>query len=318
MDQWSKIDSWISASDADNDTITKYQFWDSGTGATSAYFWTPTNSHWAANTVIDVSAADLGSVWLKGGSATGSETLWVRAFDGTGWSNWDTFTLTTTINTAPVATINDHSLHANQWVQPQAWLSATDAEGDTITQYQFWDGGGNSNSGAFWSQGHSYYAAGSTIDVSASDLANFWLRAGSATGSETMYVRAFDGAAWGNWDSFTFTSTNTAPVATISNHTLNASEWAQVVNWTGATDADGDAITKYQFWDGGGAANSGYFWTPANSHWASGTVIDVPASDLDDVWVRGGTASGSETMYVRAFDGVDWSAWHAYTLSTIA
>jgi hypothetical protein len=316
-DQWTKIDSWINVSDADNDTVTKYQFWDSGSSATSAYFWTPTNSHWAANTTVEVAAADLGGVWLKGGSATGSETLWVRAFDGAEWGAWDTFTLTTTINTAPVATINDHSLHANQWVKPQTWLSTTDAEGDTITQYQFWDGGGGANSGVFWSQANSYYAAGTAIDVSASDLANFWVRSGTAAGSETMYVRAFDGTAWGNWDSFTLTSTNSAPAATISDHTLNAAEWAKVVNWTTTTDADGDAITKYQFWDGGGAANSGYFWTPTNSHWASGTAIEVPASDLGTVWVQAGTAGGSETMYVRAFDGSDWGAWDSFTFTTL-
>ena len=162
----------------------------------------PTNAHWTANTTIEVSASDLGNVWIQGGTATGSETLWVRAFDGTDWGAWDTFTLTTTTNTAPVATINDHSLHVNQWVKPGSWLSATDAEGDTITKYQFWDGGGAVNSGYFWSSTNAHWAAGTAIDVSAADLGNFWLRSGAAAGSETMYVRAFDGTAWGNWDSF--------------------------------------------------------------------------------------------------------------------
>jgi hypothetical protein len=131
-----------------------------------------------------------------------------------------------------------------------------------------------------------------------------------------MYVRAFDGASWGNWDSFTFTSTNAAPVATISDHTLSAAQWAQVVNWTATSDADGDAITQYQFWDGSAAANSGYVWTPENSHWAAGAAITVSAADLDDVWIRGGSAAGSETMYVRAFDGTDWSPWDSFVVTT--
>ena len=109
VDQWTTVASWMNVSDGDNDTITKYQFWDSGASATSGYFWTPTNTHWAADTTIDVSAADLADTWVRGGSATGSETLWVRAFDGTQWGAWDTFTLTTTINTVPLATINDQS-----------------------------------------------------------------------------------------------------------------------------------------------------------------------------------------------------------------
>ncbi|WP_249131916.1 MULTISPECIES: hypothetical protein [unclassified Bradyrhizobium] len=315
--QWVTVGNWLTASDADNDAITKYQFWDSGTAATSAYFWTPTNSHWDANTVIDVSAADLANVWIQGGSATGSETMWVRGFDGTTWSNWDTFTLTSTVNTPPVATINDQSVHVNQWVKPEGWLSTSDAEGDTITKYQFWDSGTAATSAYFWTPTNSHWDANTVIDVSASDLDNLWIQGGSATSSETMWVRAFDGTAWGNWDSFNLTSTNTAPTVAISDHSLNAAQWAQLVNWTTASDADGDAITKYQFWDGGSAANSAYFWTPANSHWAANTVIDVAASDLASVWVQGGTAGGSETMYVRAFDGTAWSNWDSFTLTSL-
>ncbi|WP_244482173.1 hypothetical protein, partial [Bradyrhizobium pachyrhizi] len=318
MDQWVTVNNWLTASDADGDAITTYQFWDGGTAATSAYFWTPTNSHWDANTTIEVSAADLANAWIHGGSAVGSETLWVRGFDGTAWSNWDSFTLTSTVNTAPVATINDQSLHVNQWTKPQGWLTTSDAEGDTITKYQFWDGGTGANSAYFWTADNSHWAANTTIDVSASDLANLWIQGGSTTGSETMWVRAFDGTAWSNWDSFNLTSTNTAPTATINDHTLNAAQWAQLVNWTTASDADGDAITKYQFWDGGTAANSAYFWTPTNSHWASSTAIEVSASDLASVWVQGGTAAGTETMYVRAFDGTSWSSWDSFNVTTLA
>ncbi|GEC51663.1 hypothetical protein ABIF38_000597 [Bradyrhizobium japonicum] len=318
IDQWVTVDNWLTKTDANGDAITKYQFWDSGTAATSAYFWTPDNSHWAANTTIDVSAADLANVWIHGGSTTGSETMWVRGFDGTEWSNWDTFTVTSTPNTVPVATINDQALHVNQWVKPQGWLTATDAEGDTITKYQFWDAGAGATSAYFWTPDNSHWAANTTIDVSASDLANVWIKGGSTTGSETMWVRAFDGTAWSNWDSFTLTSTNTAPTATINDHTLNAAQWAQLVNWTTASDADGDAITQYQLWDGGGAATSAYFWTPDNSHWASSTVIDVSASDLANVWVRGGTTAGTDSMFVRAFDGTSWSTWDSFTVTSLA
>ncbi|MGY4503260.1 hypothetical protein ACVWYH_007217 [Bradyrhizobium sp. GM24.11] len=314
VDQWVKVDGWLNATDADNDAITAYQFWDSGSSATSAYFWTSDNSHWSANTVIDVSASDLSNVWLRGGSAVGSETLWVRAFDGNAWGAWDTFTLTTTLNTAPVANINDQSLHTNQWAKPQSWLSTTDAEGDAIASYQFWDGSSVANGGYFWSATNSHWASGTAIDVSAADLGNFWIRAGATAGTETMYVRAFDGTSWSNWDNFTFTSTNAAPVATISDHSLSATQWAQVHNWINASDADGDAITQYQFWDGNSAASSSYIWTPDNSHWAGGTAIDVNASSLDDVWVRGGTAPGADTMYVRAFDGTTWGAWDSFQI----
>src|ERR1700719_1859888 len=94
-----------------------------------------------------------------------------------------------------------------------------------------------------------------------------------------------------------------APVVTINDHSLNFEEWAQIKNWLSYSDADGNAAVKYQFWDSGIDAASGYFWTPDNAHWAANTTIEVNASDLANVWVRGGTGNGSETMWVRAFDG---------------
>ncbi|MBR1247965.1 hypothetical protein JQ609_13655 [Bradyrhizobium sp. AUGA SZCCT0169] len=315
---WANIDNWLSVVDGDNDNITKYQFWDSGTAATSAFFWTPTNSHWAANTTIDVSAADLGNVWIQGGAATGSETLWVRAFDGNEWGNWDSFTLTTTINTAPTATINDHTLNAAQWAQLVNWTTSSDADGDTITQYQLWDGGTAANSAYFSTPANSHWASSTVIDVAASDLANVWIKGGTAGSTETMYIRAFDGTSWGNWDTFTVTTLpNHAPVASINNQTLHVNEWSQIGNLVSYSDADAHPATQYQFWDGGSGANSGYFWTPTNSHWAASTVIDVSPADLSNVWLRGGAATGGETMYIRAFDGIDWGAWHAYVLTTI-
>jgi hypothetical protein len=128
-------------------------------------------------------------------------------------------------------------------------------------------------------------------------------------------VRAFDGNDWGAWDAFTLTTQNNA--VTINDHTLRENEWATIEDWVSYSFADGEAVTKYQFMDGGSDASSGYFWTPGNEHHAANTTIEVAAADLDSVWVRGGTAGGSETMWVRAFDGNDWGAWDAFTLLTI-
>ena len=63
--------------------------------ASSGYFCTPDNAHHAADMAITVNAAELGNVWLRGGQVEGTETLWVQAFDGTDWSQWRSFSLTT-------------------------------------------------------------------------------------------------------------------------------------------------------------------------------------------------------------------------------
>ena len=316
--QWSRVDSWISYSDANGNPATQYQFWDGGTGASSGYFWTPGNAHHAAGAAITVAASDLANVWIRGGKAGGSETMWVRAFDGTDWGAWDAFTFTTVANTAPVATINDHSLQANQWSRVDSWISYSDANGNPATQYQFWDGGTGANSGYFWTPGNAHHAAGAAITVAAADLDDVWVRGGQAGGSETMWVRAFDGTDWGAWDAFTFTTVaNTAPVATISDHSLQEDQWSRVDSWISYADANGNPATQYQFWDGGSAADSAFFWTPSNAHHAAGTAITVAAADLNSVWVRGGHNGGSETMWVRAYDGADWGPWDSFTLNTL-
>src|SRR5204863_1037752 len=74
----------LAYSDADGDPAVKFQFWDSGAAADSAYISTSADPHWMANTTIDVSAADLDSVYVHAGTGAAgtNDAMWVRAFDG--------------------------------------------------------------------------------------------------------------------------------------------------------------------------------------------------------------------------------------------
>ena len=283
--EWVLLKNWLSYSDADNNAATKYQFYDAGMGASSGYFYTPDNPHNPAGSNIDVSASDLNATWIRGGQTAGSETMWVRAFDGTDWSAWDAFTFTT--NAAPQAFIGDHSVQSNEWVLLKNWLSYSDADNNAATKYQFYDAGMGASSGYFYTPDNPHNPAGSNIDVSASDLNATWIRGGQTAGSETMWVRAFDGTDWSAWDAFTFT-TNAAPQAFIGDHSVQSNEWVLLKNWLSYSDADNNAATKYQFYDAGMAASSGYFYTPDNPHNPAGSYIDVSASDLNATWIRGG------------------------------
>jgi hypothetical protein len=97
--------SLFSVSDADNDTITAYQFWDS----------LPAGGHWIvggaaqpAGQAIDVTPAQLGSATFQGGSGT-TDHLWIRANDGSEWGAWQGFFVTTPADHAPVVTATDFS-----------------------------------------------------------------------------------------------------------------------------------------------------------------------------------------------------------------
>ena len=225
-------------------------------------------------------------------------------------------------NTPPVMTIADLSLGENQWFNAYNLdFMVTDAEGDIITQYQFWDGGTAADSGYVWTASGGRQAANTAITVSAADILNndVWLRGGASAGSETFWVRAYDGTDWSDWTSATLTTTggvNTAPVTNIANQTLLANEWVRVNDLISYSDANGDAAVTYEFWDSGAASDSGYFWTPDNPQHNANVAITVDAADINDVWLRGGTSAGSETIWLRAFDGEDWSEWTSATLTT--
>ncbi len=263
-------------------------------------------SHWKDNLGLGI----MDPTSAPAGQANVVTALDIMAMDVIGWD-------VVGLNTPPVATIADQSLQTNQWSQVNSWVTYSDAENSAATQYEFWDSGTAADSGYFYTPGNAQHAANTSITVAASDLANVWVRGGQTGGTETMWVRAFDGSDWSAWDSFVFTTQgNTPPVATIADQSLQTNQWSQVNSWVTYSDTENSAATQYEFWDGGTASDSGYFYTPGNAQHAANTSITVAASDLDSVWVRGGQTGGSETMWVRAFDGSDWSAWDSFVFTT--
>jgi hypothetical protein len=75
--------SLFTASDPDGDAITQYDFWDTGGGSGRFHVNGVTQP---TNTDIYVTAAQLAQTTYQSGS--GTDTLRVRANDGTQWSEW--------------------------------------------------------------------------------------------------------------------------------------------------------------------------------------------------------------------------------------
>src|SRR5690606_39175081 len=99
-------------------------------------------------------------------SAAGVETMWVRAFDGTAWSTWDTFTLTSAQpNRAPVVSVADQKLALNEWKTISSWINVSDADGDAMVRYEFWDSGTAASSGYLWTSGTGAVPAAQTLVV---------------------------------------------------------------------------------------------------------------------------------------------------------
>src|SRR5262249_51459367 len=107
-------------------------------------------------------------------------------------------------NQLPVVTTHDVTAAANGSVAASALFTAHDPDGDsTITQYAFWDG---VSGGGHFSVGGVAQASGQWIYVAAGNLGSVSYVGGPGAGSETLYVDAEDGQAWGNYVALTATT----------------------------------------------------------------------------------------------------------------
>ncbi len=292
--------------DADNDPITQYRFWDSSGGGRI----TVGGVAQPESQGITVSAANLSTVNYVGAGTAGSETEWVQVYDGYEWGAWRSWTMTS-VNTPPVANAVDASLRPNQARSAATLFSVTDADGDAIMQYRFWDGGAG---GGYFTVSGAQQAAQQNINVSAANLATVNYVGGAASGSETVWVQAYDGAEWSAWKSWTMTTVETAPLASAVNASVRPNQAVLASTLFSVSDAENDAITQYRFWDGG--AGGGYF-TVSGAQQAAQQNITVSAANLPTVNYVGGSASGTETLWVQAFDGAVWGTWQSWTMSTI-
>lgn len=303
--------SLFSVSDPNGDAITQYELWDGTAGSNTGYF-TVNGVAQAAGSGFVVPAADLGQVAFVTGVGGYTDTLWVRAHDGTAWGAWRDWQVSAG-NTPPVATAPNVVLGYGRDVPIAQFFAVTDAQSDPITQYRFWDGTGAAGSATIRINGV-VQAAGQNITVNAADLGTVTIQAANGVINDQMWVQAFDGMAWGAWDEFLVQSRNTAPVATAAAST-QYSGWGKTIAAStlfSASDADGHALTSYEFWDGSAAAHTGAFFINGVQQAANSGIV-VAAANLNQVTFRTATEQVSEILYVRAHDGQAWSNWAQWT-----
>src|SRR5207253_862856 len=108
------------------------------------------------------------------------------------------------------------------------------------------------------------------------------------------------------WDRMTTAKVDTPPVVTPTRTNIvatNGQSFTAATLFT-ASDADGDAITQYDFWDTGGGG--GHFLVNGASQPTNQDVY-VTAAQLGQTTYQSG--SGTDTLWVRAYDGIKWGDW---------
>ena len=127
----------FSAVDADGDAIIQYHFFDGTVGA----------GRFSLDGVImpefrnfSVDASDLGSLIFTTASS-GSDEIWIQAFDGTAWSDWQIVTVVPAPNMKPVVAVADlRPAKGTTSLAGASLFSVSDGDGDAITRYRFFDG----------------------------------------------------------------------------------------------------------------------------------------------------------------------------------
>jgi hypothetical protein len=201
--QWVQASTLLKTTDAEGDKITQYQFIDKFAANGSAYIYNDdTGTAVAGNTTITVKAADLADIWFRGAKTAGWDNMQVRANDGKGWGAWDSFKFTTIDNSLPVITVKDIDLMVGKKLAAKSLFSAKDPDaGDVITKYQVFDDTATSKSGKFLLDGKAL-AADTIHSVTPANLSKLAFTAGTAAGTDLLWVRANDGDGWSNWQQF--------------------------------------------------------------------------------------------------------------------
>jgi hypothetical protein len=333
--------SWVSGdhlpfivSDADGDAIVSYRFTDVDASSTSAVLWYG-GSFLAQGATVEFAASNLPNFWLEGGTVNGTNALQVQVFDGLAWSAVQSIAVTTYLpaSHAPVVSVSGSTTLQTLGHGAPSWVSGdhlpftvSDADGDAILSYRFTDVDASSASAVLWYAG-SFLTQGATVEVTASNLSNFWLEGGTSAGIDTLRVQAFDGVAWSVAQDITVTSAapaNHAPVVSVTGSSSVETFGHGAPAWLSGdhlpftvSDVDGDAIVSYRFTDVGSGSTSAVLWYDG-SFLAQGATVDVAAGNLANFWLEGGTVAGTDAIRVQAFDGVSWSAAQDITITTSA
>ncbi|CAK0764483.1 hypothetical protein WCLP8_3690003 [uncultured Gammaproteobacteria bacterium] len=238
------------------------------------------------------------------------ETFYVTVSDGGGSETQAFNAYLNGANDAPVVTSQTKSVYGGQAVFLSALISATDADGDTLT-YQFQDPAGKGSirlNGATNLVAGTQYESQGYYQISAADLANVQY-VGSSTdfGSESLEVFVSDGTVWSSPTTINITSApgNRAPVITTTRGTAGSGQAIFMSSLVNATDPDGDAITQYAF-------DNDSFIGSINLNGAINTSAGVgfyqfSSADWAKVQYVGSlTRTGTEAFPIGAYDGTVW------------
>ncbi len=308
------LSSLVAISDPSNVGYQKLELWEAVGGPGGKFVINGTAQN--AGQEIDVSAANFASTVFDAGTAAGTDTLWAQLVQNDGTlSGWEKFSVSVP---APTLVVSNVSGAARNEVINLASLAAIFDPGNVGYQkLELWDAVGGSG-GQFVVNGAAQ-TAGHEIDLTPAQAATTTFQVGAAGGTDTLWAQLVqnDGTLSG-WQQFSVNAAlDNAPVVSGNDTGLTLNSTVAVSSLFSVTDADGDAVKTYQFWDSNGAASSGHFLL-SGAIQPAGQAITIDASQFGAMSFQAASSPQVDRIWERASDGTLWSDWTAINLTSHA
>jgi hypothetical protein len=194
-------------------------------------------------------------------------------------------------------------------------FSVTAANSGAITEYDFWDTGGNGH----WVVNGVAESSGVDIYVLASSLSQVSYVFGSyGSNADTLYVRVNDGTLWSVWTSFTAQAFTPTPPSLAVSGDASASSGQTLALSSLVTISDPDSVgyQTLQLWDSDGTTTGGEFLINGVAQ-TGNQAINVPSGA--NVVFDAGTGSGTDTLWARLIQSNGTATgWEEFSVSVPA
>ncbi len=309
--------SMFTVSDLDQGSVvTKYRFRDNNSANYSGFF-TVAGVRQVAGAWIEVHASQVHTVRYNAGLIVDSESVSVQVFDGLFYSNVRSGQVDTIIaNTQrPTLTTTNGSVLSSETTQLGPLMTYSDPEGAPVAFYSVIDRSTRPDGGFFTLNGVRQ-TSGQFFTFAAARLGQLRYVGGSSAIGENIGVRASDGRFFSTTADIRITTlaNRFAPEANANSLRTGLNRRIPFQNMIRFTDADGNSLKKFEFFDSG-EAGGGYI-SINGFRQPEGQRIIVNANQLENTYYNSPATSALEDIEIRVFDGKFWSDVSVSTIST--
>lgn len=313
------LSEFLTAVDPDGYPIIRYKFKDVNVAANGGYI-EGRGKKSAPGTWTYVPASRLDTAFYVGGKNLATETILVRAFDGTKWSKVERISAGTSRNAnRPIVTPFTSTIRAETSVPLLDTFEVRDADGSSMKSYRFLN---TKRNGGYVEINGVRQDSNKWVTISAEQMANARFVAADSFVEQDVRIRAYDGKFWSKINSVEFESLPDPTLEVKDEFILDEFESVPVSDFILGQSDDGPRIVEYDLIDTNTNPLSGYFELD-DVPLEAGVVHTITQREFDRLHFVGGRdhARREDEISIRGNNGAgvndyfvgEWKDVHIYT-----